>query len=81
MAEATADMIILIYPPMYYVSQGIKIVPHPQMPPVAGTSYIIVAKHRDGPIGFIPMSWIDKYARWGDLGPKVKALRQYNAED
>ncbi len=80
MAEAIADAIILIYNPNYYVDNGIKIMPHPDMPPRPGIAYPIIGKHKDGSTGFLAMGWVAQYTRWSDLGPKTK-LKQYAAID
>lgn len=76
MAEAVADLIVLIYGPNYYINSGIKLTAHPDMPPRTGTAYLIIGKHREGEVGYIPMGWEPTFTRWSDLGPKVK-LAQY----
>jgi len=75
MAEAIADMIVLIYNPQYYITAGVKLTTHPQMPPVDGRAYLIVGKNREGAVGFLPMGWAPTFARWSDLG--VKTLDSY----
>ncbi len=77
MAEAVADMILLIYNPNAYIESGIKITNHPDMPPMPDTSYLILAKNREGPVGFMPMGWIGRYARWFDLSTKTQ-LKTYS---
>ncbi len=80
MAEAISDMILLIYNPNYYMKSGVKLTPHPQMPPVDNVAYIIVGKHRDGATGFLPMQWIAEYTKWGDLGDNSN-LKSYDDEE
>ncbi len=77
MAEAVADMILLIYNPNAYIESGVKLTPHPDMPPMPDTSYIILPKNREGPVGFMPMGWIGRYARWFDQSSKVQ-LKAYS---
>lgn len=78
MAEAIGGCIILIYSPTQYVLQGVKLTPHPDMPPVSGTAYLMVPKNRDGPVGFVQLSWVARYARWGDIGSKHKKMKEYH---
>lgn len=78
MAEAVGGCIILIYSPTQYLLQGLKITPHPEMPPVSGTAYLLVPKNRDGPVGFIQMGWLAKFARWSDMGSKHKQMKSYH---
>jgi len=65
MAEQIADLIDLLYLPMEYVNNGIKITPHPNMPPKEGIGYHILGKHRNGPTGFFALPWQSAYAKWG----------------
>lgn len=74
MAEAVADMIVLIYNPTQYIESGIKITEHPDMPARSDTAYLILGKHKDGPIGYIPMGWVSTFTKWSDLGPKTKLI-------
>jgi len=67
MAEAIADLVILIYNPSYYINSGIKLTPHPQMPPKDDIAYLIVGKHREGATGFLPMQWSATFAKWSSL--------------
>jgi len=66
MAEAVADLVLLNYYPYQYIKRGVKITPHPSMPPEQGIAYVIIAKHKDGDTGFLPMGWQDVYTLWGD---------------
>lgn len=55
--EDDADMICFIYRDEYYNQDS----------PDRGTAELIVAKHRNGPIGKIRTAYIDKYNRFEDL--------------
>lgn len=77
MAEAAADMIVLIYSPNRYEADG-SFTPHPQMPPKPNVAYINVGKDKDGRTGWIPMRFIPKYTYWGDLAENV-SLQDYDA--
>lgn len=71
MAEATADLIDLVYNPQYYLDQGIKLVDSKSMPPKEGVAYHIIAKHRDGPTGFMALGWDAPTTRWHDRTGRV----------
>lgn len=72
MIEALSDTVGLIYNPQAYRDNGIQVTPHPQMPPVEDTAYIILGKNRNGPTGFFKMGWLPKYTKWYDLAAGVK---------
>lgn len=55
--EDDADMICFIYRDEYYNQDS----------PDRGTAELIVAKHRNGPIGKVRTVYIDKYNRFEDL--------------
>lgn len=76
MAAAIADLIVLIYNPNMYIDSGVKITPHPDMPPRPGTAYLVIGKHREGEIGILSMGWEPVFTRWGDLGPKTLLKKQ-----
>lgn len=81
MAEAAADMIILMYNPSYYESSGAKITYHPQMPPKDNRAYLIIGKHKEGSVGWMEMEWVPQYTRWADASGAEKAkLKSYDAE-
>jgi len=59
--EQDADLVVFIYRPEYY---GIE--EYEDQSPTAGMAEIIVAKHRNGPLGEIRLRFISKYARFHD---------------
>jgi replicative DNA helicase len=60
--EQDADMVLFIYRPEYY-----KIDEDEQGNPTKGRAEIIIAKHRNGALGDVPLRFIDKYAKFTDL--------------
>jgi replicative DNA helicase len=60
--EQDADMVLFIYRPEYYGltedSEGNS---------VPGLAEIIIAKHRNGPTGSVPIRFIDRYAKFVDM--------------
>ncbi len=55
--EQDADVVFFIYRDEVYNSNS----------PDRGTAEIIIAKHRNGPTGSIKLSFVDRYARFGNL--------------
>ena len=55
--EQDADVVLFIYRDEVYNSNS----------PDRGTAEIIIAKHRNGPTGSIKLSFVDRYARFGNL--------------
>lgn len=80
MAEAAADMIILTYNPNYYESSGVKITYHPDMPPKDNRAYLIIAKHKEGEVGWMEMEWIPQFTRWADATSDKVKLKAYSAD-
>ena len=40
----------------------------PEDDDVAGISEVNIAKHRNGPTGMRKLAWVDRYAKFGNLG-------------
>lgn len=59
--EQDADLVAFIYRPEYY---GIE--EYDDQSPTAGMAEIIVAKHRNGPLGEVRLRFIAKYAQFKD---------------
>ena len=59
--EQDADVVIFIYRPEYY---GIE--EYEDQTPTAGMAEILVAKHRNGPLGEVRLRFIPKYALFKD---------------
>jgi len=55
--EADADVIIFLYRPEYYDPNTEK----------RGVAEVIVAKHRNGPVGTVEMAFLPEYTKFVDL--------------
>ncbi len=62
--EQDADIVMFIYRAEYY-----KIDEFEDGTPTKGIAEIIVAKHRNGPVGDVRLRFIDKFAKFEDLVP------------
>ena len=64
--EQDADLVIFLYRPSYY---GIEEVEVRGVGNIDSTGYaaLIIAKHRNGPVGSIPAKFIDKQAKFEDF--------------
>ncbi|AKX92963.1 replicative DNA helicase [Neomoorella thermoacetica] len=58
--EADADVIIFLYRPQYYDPDTDK----------KGIAEVIVAKHRNGPVGTVEMAFLPEYTKFVDLAPE-----------
>ncbi|MEW8958600.1 Replicative DNA helicase [Moorella humiferrea] len=61
--EADADVIIFLYRPQYYDPDTDK----------KGIAEVIVAKHRNGPVGTVEMAFLPEYTKFVDLAPEPPA--------
>lgn len=61
--EADADVIIFLYRPQYYDPETDK----------KGIAEVIVAKHRNGPVGTVEMAFLPEYTKFVDLAPEPPA--------
>ena len=60
--EQDADMVIFLYRPEYY-----KITQDADGNSTAGVAEVIIAKHRNGATGSIPLRFIDKFAKFSSM--------------
>lgn len=58
--EADADVIIFLYRPQYYDPNTDK----------KGIAEVIVAKHRNGPVGTVEMAFLPEFTKFVDLAPE-----------
>lgn len=58
--EADADVIIFLYRPQYYDPDTDK----------KGIAEVIVAKHRNGPVGTVEMAFLPEFTKFVDLAPE-----------
>ncbi|MDP2920298.1 MAG: replicative DNA helicase [Dehalococcoidia bacterium] len=73
--EQDADLVLFIYREDYYYpteDDWQKVFPEKEYP--AGIANIIVAKHRNGPIGEIPLRFVPKYSRFESLANQEPSL-------
>ncbi|BCV20085.1 replicative DNA helicase [Moorella sp. Hama-1] len=61
--EADADVIIFLYRPQYYDPDTDK----------KGIAEVIVAKHRNGPVGTVEMAFLPEFTKFVDLAPEPAA--------
>ncbi|GEA18009.1 replicative DNA helicase [Moorella sp. E306M] len=61
--EADADVIIFLYRPQYYDPDTDK----------KGIAEVIVAKHRNGPVGTVEMAFLPEFTKFVDLAPEPVA--------
>lgn len=59
--EQDADLILFLYREEIYSRKG-----EPVPPNVKGTAELIVGKHRNGPTGTVPLTFLDQYTRFDD---------------
>jgi replicative DNA helicase len=60
--EQDADMVLFLYRPEYY-----GITEDEQGRSQAGVGEVIIAKHRNGETGIVPLRFIGKYVKFADL--------------
>ncbi len=58
--EADADVIIFLYRPQYYDPDTER----------KGIAEVIVAKHRNGPVGMVEMAFLPEFTKFVDLAPE-----------
>jgi replicative DNA helicase len=80
MLEQVADVVMFIMRPEYYIERQQKCFldedagraslgeDHPH---ARGVAYVMVAKHRNGPVGRVNLQYTAKYTRFGDLVQEV----------
>src|SRR5699024_8780930 len=64
--EQDADMVLFLYRPEYY-----GLVEDEEGKPTAGIGEVIIAKHRNGETGIIPLRFIGKYVKFVDLEEEI----------
>lgn len=67
MAEAVANLGLLLYNPNQYKRQGIDVRPPKNMPIQPETTYIIIGKNKEGETGSFPMGWRRSCTKFFDL--------------
>ena len=76
MLEQAADVVSFIMRPEYYLKRNMTCYLDPSLgspdlgldhPHGQNIAYSIVAKQRDGNVGMLPMSFIERYTRFGNL--------------
>lgn len=60
--EQDADMVLFLYRPEYY-----GLTEDEEGRPTAGVGEVIIAKHRNGETGIVPLRFIGKYVKFVDL--------------
>lgn len=73
--EQDADLVLFIYREDYYYpteDDWQKVFPDKEYP--AGIANIIVAKHRNGPMGEIPLRFVPRYSRFENLANQEPSL-------
>jgi replicative DNA helicase len=73
--EQDADLVLFIYREDYYYpteDDWQKVFPDKEYP--AGIANVIVAKHRNGPVGEIPLRFVPKYSRFENLANQEPSL-------
>lgn len=73
--EQDADLVIFIYREDYYYpteDDWQKVFPDKEYP--AGIANVIVAKHRNGPVGEIPLRFVPRYSRFENLANQEPSL-------
>jgi replicative DNA helicase len=73
--EQDADLVMFIYREDYYYpteDDWLKEYPDKEYP--AGIANVIIAKHRNGPIGEIPLRFVPKYSRFENIANQEPSL-------
>ena len=73
--EQDADLVMFIYREDYYYpteDDWLKEFPDKEYP--AGIANVIIAKHRNGPIGEIPLRFVPKYSRFENIANQEPSL-------
>ncbi|TZF83866.1 replicative DNA helicase [Pedobacter sp. BS3] len=74
--EQDADMVLFLYRPEYY---GLTEDENGQ--PTAGIGEVIIAKHRNGETGVVPLRFIGKYVKFADLDNDFAAFNGGGSPD
>lgn len=74
MLEQIADRVVFVVRPEYYISRGENIQVH-NPEDVSGVAYLQFAKTRNGPIGMRRMSFVEQYAKFGDLDTRKEPFK------
>jgi hypothetical protein len=62
--EQDADLVFFVYRDEYYAGEESE---------SQGLAEIILSKHRNGPTGFVKLSFLKRYAKFADLAPRRNA--------
>ncbi|MCP4099164.1 MAG: AAA family ATPase [Planctomycetaceae bacterium] len=68
--EAVSDVVLFLLRPEYYIKRGdtqVFRMAGKDREHAEGVAYAIVAKHRNGPVGTVPLAFIERYAKFGNL--------------
>ncbi|MEE1885566.1 replicative DNA helicase [Pedobacter flavus] len=74
--EQDADMVLFLYRPEYY---GIS--EDESGRPTAGVGEVIIAKHRNGETGIVPLRFIGKYVKFADLEESFLAPNTFSSDN
>lgn len=73
--EQDADMVLFLYRPEYY-----GITEDEQGRPQAGIGEVIIAKHRNGETGIVPLRFIGKFVKFTDLEEDFSMPNSFSAD-
>lgn len=76
MAEAIADLIVLVYNPGQYEQTGVTVQTPRSMPADSNRIYFIIGKQREGQVGHFGMGWERIYTRIWDQAEGVVVGRE-----
>ena len=71
--EQDADMVLFVYRQDYYGSEGMD-----EVPP--DTAEIIIAKHRNGPLGNVHLKFQKEFAKFVEYEPSMSDYHQYESD-
>jgi len=74
--EQDADLVLFIYRAEYY-----KLHEFEDGTPTDGVAEIIIAKHRNGPVGEIKLKFIDRFAKFEDYTQPGSPSQDFSADD
>jgi replicative DNA helicase len=73
--EQDADMVLFLYRPEYY-----GITEDEQGRSQAGVGEVIIAKHRNGETGIVPLKFIGKFVKFADLDEDFNPPNSFSAD-
>ena len=73
--EQDADMVLFLYRPEYY---GLEV--DEDNNPTQGVGEVIIAKHRNGETGIVPLRFIGKYVKFADLEENFMPQNSFSSE-